>query len=83
MYTFLALTIKTKVNDQSISQLEHTKKVALVSSELEDGCQKRVEIKRIPSYSHTQATTAQSQGWLALFCQICGHGKVKYTWALQ
>ena len=58
MYTFLALTIKTKVNDQSISQLEHNKKVALVPSELEDGCQKRVEIKGIPSYIHTQATTA-------------------------
>jgi len=58
MYTLLALTIKTIVNDQSISQLEHTMKVALVPSELEDGCQKSVEIKIIPSHSHIQATTA-------------------------
>jgi hypothetical protein len=42
MYTFLALTIKTKVINQSISQLEHIKKVALVSSELENGCQNSV-----------------------------------------
>jgi hypothetical protein len=52
MYTFLALTIKTKVNNQSISQLEHTKKVALVSSELENGCQNSV------IHSHTQAMAA-------------------------
>jgi len=58
MHTFLALTIKTKVNDQSISQLQHTKKVMLVPSELEDGCQNNGEIRRIPSHSHTQATTA-------------------------
>jgi hypothetical protein len=58
MYTFLALAIKTNVNDESISQLEHTKKVALVPSELEDGCQESGEIKRIPSHSHIQATTA-------------------------
>jgi len=58
MYTLLVLTIKTKVNDQSISQLEHTKKLTLVSSELDDGCQNSAEIKRIPSHSHIQATTA-------------------------
>lgn len=58
MYTVLALTIKNKLNDQSISQLEHTKKVALVPRELEDGFQKSVQIKRIPSHSHIQAITA-------------------------
>jgi hypothetical protein len=64
MYTFLAITIKTKVNNQSISQLEHTKKVALVPSEMEDGCQNSVEVQRIPSHSHMQAMQLKARDGL-------------------